>query len=59
MSELNQRLIAIARAVADTKRRRVAVIIHEPKERQRVAYLQHDAERVDAMADDWARNPIK
>lgn len=50
---LNQRLIDIARIVADAHRRRAKVVEHDPIERQQYQRCMGASERVDRMADGW------
>lgn len=56
---LNERIVAIARRIADTHRRRAAVIANDIIEAKQYAECMDDSYRVETLADLWERVPVK
>jgi hypothetical protein len=55
---LNQRCVALAGAIADTYQAKADVIRRDSQESARTEFLDCEASRMRAKAEDWKRFPI-
>lgn len=56
---LNNRLIAIAKRVADAHQRRAKIIQNDPVERAQYRRCMDNSYRVEVLAEAWERFPVK